>query len=300
MSSIIKELSEKNVIKKLPHFVKNDTQYETIMGSFAYGVSTEMSDVDIYGFCIPDKEIVFPHLGGEIFGFGKQSKRFEQYQQHHIMYNNKEYDISCYNIVKYFQLCMENNPNMIDSLFTDNTCVIHQTPIARHVRANRTVFLHKGCWHKFKGYAFSQMNKIQAKNPDPTSKRYASIMEHGYDVKYAYHIVRLINEVEQILTHHDLDLRENNRHLISIRNGEWTADQIKEWFHAKEIGLEELYQKSTLPKYPDEAKIKTLLLECLEEHYGSISDSFVNEDRYKDLIIEINKMTTRALAKKEK
>lgn len=102
MSSIIKELSEKNVIKNLPHFVKNDTQYETIMGSFAYGVSTDMSDVDIYGFCIPDKEIVFPHLGGEIFGFGKQSKRFEQYQQHHIMYKNKEYDINCYNTLVFY------------------------------------------------------------------------------------------------------------------------------------------------------------------------------------------------------
>lgn len=38
--------------------------YETIMGSVAYGVNTDTSDFDTVGFCIPNKDIVFPHLRG--------------------------------------------------------------------------------------------------------------------------------------------------------------------------------------------------------------------------------------------
>lgn len=85
--------------------------------------------LDVYGFCIPGKEIIFPHLGGYIHGFGKQRKEFWQYQQHHIEDKeiNKEYDLSIYNIVKYFQLCMENNPNMVDSLFVPQFCILPKT-----------------------------------------------------------------------------------------------------------------------------------------------------------------------------
>src|SRR5262249_23542940 len=110
-----------------PSFVPANIHYETIMGSEAYGVSSGDSDKDVYGFCIPPKSYLFPHLAGEIEGFGRQKKRFEQYQQHHIedKESGKVYDLSIYSIAKYFQLCMENNPNMIDSLYTPDFCVLH-------------------------------------------------------------------------------------------------------------------------------------------------------------------------------
>ena len=118
MSAIIR-LTKMGLIKP-PTYVAGNTQYETIMGSVAYGVSNDASDMDIYGFCIPPKDMIFPHLRGEIPDFGYQTQRFEQYQQHHIIDSSagKEYDLNIYSIFKYFQLFMDNNPNMIDSQFT--------------------------------------------------------------------------------------------------------------------------------------------------------------------------------------
>jgi len=152
----------------LPEFILFNTMYATYMGSVAYGVSDLGSDVDIYGFCIPPKEHVFPHLSGEIYGFGNQIKRFEQWQKHHIndKSSGKEYDITIFNIVKYFQLCMENNPNMIDSLFVPRVCILQSTALSELVRENRHIFLHKGAFHKFKGYAYSQMHKMRIKVPE--------------------------------------------------------------------------------------------------------------------------------------
>ena len=60
-----------------PSWLPESLCYETMMGSVAYGVSSESSDIDVYGICIPPKEMVFPHLAGEIFGFWAQLKRFE-------------------------------------------------------------------------------------------------------------------------------------------------------------------------------------------------------------------------------
>lgn len=285
---LLKKLEKEKVINP-PAWLSDNVHYATIMGSLAYGVSSDASDTDVYGFCIPKKDMVFPHLAGEIQGFGRQNKRFEQWQEHHCFSKafNKEYDFSVYSIVKYFHLCMENNPNMIDSLFTPRRCVMHSTAIGEMVRENRKLFLHKGAWHKFKGYAYSQMHKMRIKNPDPKSKRYESVMEHGYDVKFAYHVVRLLDEVEQILSLGDVNLERDRERLKSIRRGEWSLDEIETFFDSKERDLEKLYADSTLQHKPDEDKIKTLLFNCLEHHFGDISTAISIPEKERQALEEI-------------
>ncbi|WP_020475049.1 nucleotidyltransferase domain-containing protein [Zavarzinella formosa] len=282
MGSVIQRLAEKQIAKP-PKFLPKNVHYETLMGSVAYGVSTDTSDMDVYGFCIPPKEEVFPHLRGEITGFGTQKERFTQYQEHHLKDadalagHGREVDVTIYNIVDYFQLVMKNNPNMVDSLFTPETCVLHITRVGTMVREARRMFLHKGCWHTFKGYAYAQMHKMSTK--EPVGKRRETVAKYGYDVKFAYHTVRLLNEAEMILAEGDLDLQRNREQLKSIRRGEWTEAQIRDYFAKKEGELETLYLNSGLPVAPDESKIKTLLLSCLEEHYGNLEKCVVNPER---------------------
>ncbi len=341
--SRVSRLEAKGLIKP-PKFLSTNIHYETIMGSVAYGVSADTSDMDLYGFCIPPKDLVWPHLAGEIPGFGTQIKKFEQYQQHHVLdqhdsilraivcpdcgepveeakptadfmchsqacgtatngpkllasdkvvrQTGRIYDISIYSIVKYFHLCMQNNPNMIDSLFTPTTAVQHITRIGQMVRDSRKIFLHKGAWHTFKGYAYQQMHKIDIK--DPTGKRRALIDKHGYDTKYGYHLVRLLNEIEQILTEGDLDLQRNTEQLKAIRRGEWPLQHLKDYFARKEVDLEALYQKSTLRWGPDEPAIKQLLLNCLEEHYGSLAEYVVVPSKEKQVIVDIQAIIDRS------
>jgi predicted nucleotidyltransferase len=162
--NVVKDLSDKGLIKP-PKWLADNICYLTTMGSIAYGVSDDTSDLDVYGFCIPPKDYIFPHLAGYIEGFGNQKQSFEQYQQHHIDAGDgkRTYDFSVYNIVKYFQLCAENNPNMIDSMYTPQFCVLSTTKIGNIIRDNRDSFLHKGCYHKFRGYAFSMLHKADVK-----------------------------------------------------------------------------------------------------------------------------------------
>lgn len=284
------------------------------MGSYAYGASSDLSDRDIYGFCIPEKSMIFPHLQGEIPGFGIQINRFEQYQQHGIVYQDSEYDLTIYSIVKYFQLVMEGNPNMVDSLFTPQHAIMHCSTVGHMVRERRKIFLHKGYWHKFKGYAYSQLHKIRTKERHdldlvekvvaiekqlniPKSTKFEDAAKYGpeyldayqkmlqssprlesikcfdYDVKFGYHLVRLMLEIEQILTTQDLILNRDAELLKAIRRGEWTYDRIVQFFELKEKGLEEAYQKSDLPHSPRQAEIRRLLLDCLESHFGNLKDA---------------------------
>lgn len=293
---LLTKLRDKQLICP-PSWLPENTHYLTIMGSFAYGVSSDTSDMDIYGFCMPPKHMVFPHLNGDIVGFGRQIQRFEQWQEHHVKDpsemkgHGREYDLQVFSVVKYFQLCLENNPNMIDSLFTPINCVLHATLVANMIRERRKIFLHKGCWHKFKGYAFAQVHKMKTK--DPEGKRKEIRDKYGYDVKFAYHVVRLINEVEQILTTGDLDLQRDNEQLKAIRRGEWSEQQIVDWFTRREAELNKVYDESKLPHGPDEPAIKKLLLECLEAHYGSLDKCVVQTDRATQALREISAVIER-------
>lgn len=377
---ILQELVDKKLTSP-PEWLPNNVQNLSIMGSMAYGVNTDDSDFDLYGWCIPPKTVVFPHLTGHIAGFGKAPPNFKNWQDHHVQDpqanggKGREYDFSIHNIVNYFQLLMDNNPNIIDSLFVPVNCILHSTHVSNLVRDNRHMFLHKGCWHKFKGYAYSQLHKSKVKHQkahelrriedelgidnsttlehaeslykarleatelfersikasldvwgwvkshfyidhyglekakkdldnwtryintyrklaETKTKRFDKVKSDGQDNKFLYHVVRLMSEVEQILSEGDLDLQEKGRreHMKAIRAGDVPDQEIRDWFSAKEKDLEALYRSSDLPYKPDEQKVKALLMNCLEHHYGSLEKCVSEMSRSEVAVEEIRKV----------
>ena len=279
---IIQKLEEKHIISP-PSWLANNCHYLAIVGSESYGANIAgSSDCDIQGFCIPPKDDIFPHLRGEIKGFGEQKKQFEVWQQHHCVdpSNNKEYDFGIYSIVKFFDLAMQNNPNMLDIISVPTNCIKHITSIGQMVRDKRTIFYHAGCFHKFRGYAFQQMSKIEKGVSRENSKRKDLIEKFGYDTKFLMHVVRLALECEQLLLTGELDLQRDSQILLSIRRGEWTLEDGKKWWVEKERDLERAYINcKVLPHVPRESEIKELFLSCLEAHYGTLTAAvIVNPD----------------------
>lgn len=183
MSKLINDLIKKKLISP-PSFLKDSVQFLCITGSTAYGVANINSDVDFIGYCIPPKGILFPHTAGYISGLDSVIPKFDQWTDHHVNDKEaeKEYDFSVYNILKYFRLVMDNNPNMIDSLFVPRNLIIHSSKVHELVRENRKLFLHKGCWPKFKGYAYSQLHKV---NNKVVAKEYQDVIkfEDDHDIE---------------------------------------------------------------------------------------------------------------------
>ena len=289
MASKIQYLSEQGLLNDAPDFVVQNSQYEVIMGSTAYGVSSDSSDQDLYGFTMPPKGDLFPHLHGYICGFDELPKPFEQFQKHAIKTNSGEnFDITSYSISKYFRLLAQCNPNIIDSLFVPERCIVHVSPLARRVRDHRHLFVHKGCWQTFKGYAYTQLHKIRTKKP--IGSRVKIVEEFGYDVKFAYHVVRLLNEAKQLLAEGTVDLEANREQLKAIRRGEWSLAELERYCKEQEANLEKLYVSSQLPVAPDMDKIKQLLFSCLEEYYGSLKDAVDTQIQYQNLIRDMKNL----------
>jgi uncharacterized protein len=278
-----------------PKWLPDNTAYLAIVGSESYGANLPgTSDQDLQGFCIPPKSDVFPHLRGEIPGFGRQHQRFSDWQEHHVQHAGTEFDFCVYSLVKFFHLAMENNPNIVDILFVPDNCIKHMTKVGQLVRDNRRMFLHAGCWHKFRGYASAQFAKIKSGANRSNPKRAASIEAHGFDVKFLMHCVRLALECEQILLTGDLDLKRDSQFLLSVRRGDMTLEDGEKWWASKARDLESAYANcKVVPHEPDETAIKRLLIQCLEIHYGDLTDAVRIETPVEKLLSELDMIMSK-------
>lgn len=291
---LLQDLTKRNLIHP-PRWLPDNLVYLAIVGSESYGANLPgTSDQDLQGFCIPPKSEVFPHLRGEIPGFGRQKQQFGDWQEHHILHKDKEYDFCVYSIVKFFHLAMENNPNVLDIINVPDNCIKHITKVGQLVRDNRKVFFHAGCFHKFRGYASAQMAKIETGANRSNPKRADSIEKHGYDTKFLMHVMRLALECEQILLTGDLDLKRDSQFLLSVRRGDMTLEDGKKWWASKSRDLETAYTNcKVVPREPDEGAIKRLLIQALEMHYGSLSEAVVVQPEMHTLLTDLQNLVLK-------
>lgn len=242
--------------------------YANVHGSELYGCNTNNSDKDVCGVCLPPKNYLFPHLEGWINGFGTPPT-FEQYQQHHIKFKEANYDFKIVNITKFLSLALSGNPDIIECLFAPQDCILHKTKSFQLIVDNKQEFLTKKTIPRFRGYLCSQIQKIKSKVA--VGKRTELIEKFGYDVKFAYHAVRLGLYCEQILDNRWLALRRDNELFKSIRRGDFTLMQVEEMVQSILARIEKKLISTTLPESPDKNLIYQLLVNIIEEHYGSIS-----------------------------
>ncbi len=147
----IKDLKDQNLII-----------LECISGSKAYGLDTPQSDTDIRGVFILPQERIYGLDYVEQVG-------------------DKKNDIVYYELGRFIQLLVKNNPNILELLATPEDKILTKHPIIDHLSPE--IFLSKQCKNTFGGYAFTQINKARGLNKkivNPMGERRKSILEFCY------------------------------------------------------------------------------------------------------------------------
>jgi predicted nucleotidyltransferase len=213
------------------------------VGSYAYGTNTPKSDVDYMGIGLAP---VNYYLGNDNFNTTYEFNLCENEQG------------TIYELQKFINLCISCNPNVIPLLFLNN--YVKVTKFTNALLRDKDLFITKRAYATFVGYAKAQLSKAAHKVTGRLGNhRKELVTEFGYDVKAAFHTIRLLRMAKEILEIGQVNVFRNDAaELIEIRKGSLTWDQFLEMAEVLNVEVEQVYKNSFLPENPDMDKINIL------------------------------------------
>lgn len=139
---------------------------DCISGSIAYGLNTSQSDADMKGVFILPKRVYYG---------------LEYTEQ----VNNETNDEVYYELKRFVDLLVKNNPNILELLSTPEDCIKFRHPIMGLLKPE--LFLSKLCKQTFAGYAQSQIKKakgLHKKIVNPVDKERKSVLDFCYVIQH--------------------------------------------------------------------------------------------------------------------
>lgn len=132
---------------------------ECISGSKAYGLDTERSDTDIKGVYYLSKE--------QFYGL-----------EYIPQVSNETNDEVYYELGRFVELLLRNNPNILELLASPAHCVLYRHPIMDQLSTG--MFLSRLCKDTFAGYALTQVRKARGykkKFVNPVDEQRKSVLD---------------------------------------------------------------------------------------------------------------------------
>jgi len=312
-------------------------------GSHLYGTTTEKSDEDFIGVFMPNPEDLLGINRAEDFDLSTK-------KSNNTRRNNKDdVDTTYYSIQKYIRLLLQNNPNILETLFVSEENIIFMDASIQELFLNYDKFVSQRVFKSFGGYAYSQKAKMVTKKEryqslciaidwlekefvphmekyvgsfcinqseaDDLNKRIKyykgekencesfhkgmdlkliyeklvaernrygwrvktnSFVKVGYDVKFGYHLFRLLMEGCELLNTGMIKfpLHDSILNFIHcIRNCEISYEELLHTYNIHNEDMELIFKRTQLPKNPDQKWANQWLIDLQLQHiYHNVSE----------------------------
>jgi len=197
--------------------------FQCVIGSRAYGLADEDSDIDRRGFFVPTAS-------------------------RHWSLNGVPEQIECdrtqeayWEVEKFVRLALKANPNVLECLYSP--VIERATPLAERLLDMRDGFLSKLVYQTYNGYALSQFKKIAG-----------DVRNRGrVKWKHAMHLIRLLLAGIDILHTGTVPVTigKHRERLLAIKRGERTWDDVDRWRHELHAEFDQALNTTSLPDRPD-------------------------------------------------
>jgi predicted nucleotidyltransferase len=208
--------------------------YQCVIGSQAYGLADDDSDIDRRGFYLPPAE-----LHWSLYGVPEQLE-CEPTQE------------AYWEIQKFIVLALKANPNVLECLYSP--LVEKTTPLAEELLAMRSIFLSRLVYQTYNGYVMSQFKKMQA-----------DIRNKGrVKQKHVMHLIRLLISGINVLREGFVPVKveEHRDRLLAIKQGEMHWEETEAWRRSLHNEFEQALAKTDLPERPDYERANTFLVKA--------------------------------------
>jgi uncharacterized protein len=234
--SILKQMKAGPLLEAAAAFSERDLEqfiiFRCIVGSQAYGLGRETSDIDRRGIYLPPA-----HLQWSLYGVPEQLE-------------NPALEECYWELKKFIVLALKANPNILECLFTP--LVEQSSEIADELLASRQIFLSKLVYQTYSGYVMSQFKKLEQ-----------DLRTRGeIKWKHAMHLIRLLIQGIGILRNADVPVRisEHRTSLLGIRDGRMSWSEVNTWRLLLHREFDEAFAVTALPDMPNYEDANRLLV----------------------------------------
>lgn len=208
--------------------------YQCIIGSQAYGLAGEASDIDRRGIYLPPADLQW-----SLYGVPEQLECHATQEAY-------------WELQKFLILALKANPNVLECLYTP--LAEKTTPLADELLAMRESFLSRVVYQTFNGYVMSQFKKMQADLRNQGQVKWKHVM----------HLIRLLISGVHVLEHAFVPVRveEHREALLAIKRGEVTWEETEKWRLSLHADFDRALAETTLPERPDYERVNAFLLKA--------------------------------------
>jgi predicted nucleotidyltransferase len=208
--------------------------YRCVIGSQAYGLAGEGSDIDRRGIFLPPAD-----LHWSLYGVPDQLE-------------NDETQEAYWEVQKFLVLALKANPNVLECLYTP--LVEKATPLAEKLLAMRGCFLSRLVYQTYNGYVLSQFKKMQADLRNQGRVKWKHVM----------HLIRLLLSGIHIMREGFVPVRveEHREKLLAIRRGEVSWEEVEDWRKRLHHDFNAASEATSLPDRPDYEKANAFVIEA--------------------------------------
>jgi predicted nucleotidyltransferase len=205
--------------------------YRCVVGSTAYGLNREGSDVDRRGFYLPPADLEWSLAG--------VPEQLENDQEE-----------AYWEVEKFIRLALKANPNVLECLYSPlvETCA----PLAQELIGLRHIFLSQYVHRTYNAYVLSQFKKLEQDLRNQGQIRWKHVM----------HLIRLLLSGVEVLKHGFVPLRvdEYRDRLLAIRSGDVPWPEVEHWRLALHRELDAALAATNLPEHPDYGRANEFLI----------------------------------------
>ncbi len=206
--------------------------YRCVIGSRAYGLDDDSSDIDRRGIYLPTAD-----LHWSLYGVPEQLE------------NDATQEVY-WELQKFIVLALKANPNVLECLYSP--IVEHSTILAEELLSIKNAFLSKLLFQTYSGYVASQFKKMQT-----------DIRNQGrVKWKHVMHLIRLLVSGTQALTERKIivDVGDYRERLLTIKRGEMPFNDADNWRKTLQKEFESAYRITELPERPDYEIVNDFLI----------------------------------------
>ncbi|MEU8764023.1 nucleotidyltransferase domain-containing protein [Streptomyces sp. NPDC048659] len=212
--------------------VRDHTVYSCVMGSRAFGLATEDSDVDRRGVYLAPTPLFW---------------RFEKPPAHVDGPAEEQFS---WELERFCELALRSNPNVLECLHSP--IVEHVDTVGRELLDLRGAFLSRTAHTSFVRYAQGQGRKLEADVRQYGAPRW----------KHAMHLLRLLTSCRDLLRSGELriDVGEAERErLLAVKRGEVPWAEVERRMARLGDEADRALAGSPLPAAPDRARVEDFL-----------------------------------------